>query len=122
MIYMDSNFYAPPFVVQNASSIWEGLFIKIRDSAHSISNIVIGNIYPPPYDNTKGNIETFVSEHDPVLSMISSHSKDVIITGDYNINLLHIDLCNEEHYGEFLDLMLGHSLYPQITLPTRLVL
>ena len=28
-------------------------------------------------------------------------------------------MCNKEHYGDFLDLMLGHSLFPKITLQTR---
>ena len=28
-------------------------------------------------------------------------------------------MCNFEHIGEFLDLMLGYSLFPRITLPTR---
>ena len=51
--------------------------------------------------------------------MISSHSKDVGIAGDFNINLLHISFCNEEHYAQFLDLILVHSLYPKIKLPTH---
>ena len=90
-----------------------------RDSGHSNNSnpsIVIGNIYRPPYDNnSRENIETYVSELDPVLSMIKTHSTDMMITGDFKINLLHTTLCNKGPYGEFLYLMLGHSLYPQIT-------
>ena len=77
---------------------------------------------PPPYDdNNKGNISTsIISELDLILSSISATRKDLIITRNFNINSLHIYLCNKEHYGDFLDQMLGHSLIPTITLPTRM--
>ena len=42
---------------------------------------------------------------------------NVILAGDFNINLLKV---NENIvYGEFLDLLMSLSLNPQITLPTR---
>ena len=44
----------------------------------------------------------------------------MIIAGDFNINLLHINMCNKEHYGNLLDMMPGYSLFPKITHPTRL--
>ena len=43
-----------------------------------------------------------------------------IIIGNFNINLLHINICNKEHYGDFLDLMLGYNLIPKSMLPTRM--
>ena len=43
-----------------------------------------------------------------------------MIAGDFNINLLHIKMCNKEHFENFLDMMLGYSLFPKITHPTRL--
>ena len=40
------------------------------------------------------------------------------LAGDYNINFLKID--NTPHFADLLDLFLGHSLFPKITLPTRI--
>ena len=37
--------------------------------------------------------------------------------GDFNINLLKIN--ENEVYNNFFDTLISHSLYPQITLPTR---
>ena len=39
------------------------------------------------------------------------------MAGDYNINLLKID--ERELFANFLELMMSHSLFPKITLPTR---
>ena len=83
-------------------------------------DIIIGNIYRPPYDNNcKENINSFTTELDSILSSFDTSTNDLIVTGDFNINLLQVNMCNKEHYGNFLDLMLGHSLFPKITLPTR---
>ena len=83
-------------------------------------DIIISNIYRPPYDkNCKKNINSFTSELDPILSSFDTSTNDLIVTGDFDINLLQVNMCDKEHYGDFLDLMLGHSLFPKITLPTR---
>ena len=44
--------------------------------------------------------------------------KDVVIAGDYNINLLKIQ--EVPHFLDFFEFMANHSFYPKITLPTRL--
>ena len=51
------------------------------------------------------------------LQELSSSNTVVLICGDYNINLL--ELAGESHLADFVDMMLGHSFYPKITLPTR---
>ena len=51
---------------------------------------------------------------------INSPMKDQIITGDFNIDLLHTNMCNKEHCGDFLDLMFAYSIFRKITLPTRM--
>ena len=100
------------------SPIWEGLFVKIQGMENT-EYIIIGNIYRPPYDNNcKENINSFTSELDPILSSFDTSTNELIVTVDFNINLLQVNMCNKGHYGDFLDLMLGHSLFPKITLPT----
>ena len=105
----------------NTSSIWEGLFVSIRDSSYK-KEVVLGNIYRPPFDNNNDeNINLFISELNPIIGQISdNYNRDLLIAGDFNINLLHINYCNKEHFGNFLDLFLGYSLFPKITFPSRL--
>ena len=93
--YVDENYLATSINVDNTSQIWEGQFILVKDIECN-NEIVIGNIYRPPYGNNgKENIGTFISELDPVLSNLSNANRDMVITGDFNINLLHINLANK---------------------------
>ena len=57
-------------------------------------------------------------ELEPILQELNSSNAEVRICGDYNINLLKFN--GEVHFSDFLDMVLGHSFYPKITLPTRL--
>ena len=75
-------------------------------------------MYKPPRDNNNANnIDAFTREIEPILQELSSSNTEVLICGDYNINLLK--LAGESHLADFFDMMLGHSFYPKITLPTR---
>ena len=60
----------------------------------------------------------FFDEITPILNCIDSPNHNIILAGDTNINLLQIH--NNMLYSEFFDLVMSHSLTPQITLPTRL--
>ena len=95
------------------------MFIRIKDLENQ-KDIVLGNIYRPPHDNNNPtNINTFVTELDPILSSLTNNRGDFLIAGDFNINLLQINVVNKGHFAQFLDLMLAYSLFPKITFPTR---
>ena len=49
---------------------------------------------------------------------MESSNTDVILAGDYNINLLKIN--DKPVIGDYFDMLTSHSFYPKITLPTRL--
>ena len=72
-----------------------------------LKQYAIGNIYKPAKDNNANNINTFTMEIEPVLQELSSSSAEVLICGDYNINLLK--LTGESYLADFFDMMLGHS-------------
>ena len=94
------------------SPIWESQFIIVKDIELN-KEILLGSIYRPPFDNNgRENVATFIEEINPILSNFNKSCRDIVITGDFNINLLR------RHYGEFLDLMLGYSLFLKITFPT----
>ena len=55
-----------------------------------------------------------------MISQFNKSHRDIVITGDFNIDLLHVNNANKKNYGEFLEFMLGYSLISTITLPSRI--
>ena len=74
----------------NTYNLWDGLFLEIKHE-NLKNKIIVGNIYKPPKDNNNcGNINGFISELEPILSDLSNTNSEVLICGDYNINLLKL--------------------------------
>ena len=71
------------------STAWEGLFIRSKDLENQ-KHLVLGNIYRPPHDNNQINIDTLVTELDPMLSPFTNTREDFLIAGDFDINLLQM--------------------------------
>jgi hypothetical protein len=114
--YVDEDFHVSPLYY--GSNLWEGLFLDIS-GGNLLKKIRLGNVYRPPRNNNNGDtIHQFLSEIEPVIIDANEGNREVIITGDFNINLLKINF----HYnsGAFLESMLSLGLLPKITLPTRI--
>ena len=63
-------------------------------------------------------ITEFISDFLEPLTKISLEKKEVILLGDYNINLLNCE--SDKNASKFLELMLSFSLIPRIMNPTRI--
>ena len=74
---------------QNQYDNWEGQFIKVTGGELS-KYIIIGNNYRPP-KNLNENYKQFLPEFTPIISSFDISNSDVIIAGDFNINLLKIN-------------------------------
>ena len=85
----------------------ESLFIEITNTNKPT---IIGIIYRPP----SGNITTFNSELNKLLSSIKC--KNVIILGDYNINLHNL---RDTNCQEFEEIIITQSYYPSISIATH---
>ena len=78
----------------------------------------MGNIYKPPKENNNNsNIESFISELSPKLHNLARSKANIMIAGDFNINLLQLK--SRPAFSNFFDLMLTNSFWPTITFPTR---
>ena len=66
------------------------------------------------------NVSTFNAEFfEPLLKNLNKENKEVILTGDFNVNLLNFGKKRGTH--QFLEELFFHNNYtPQITLPTRI--
>ena len=57
-------------------------------------------------------------ELEPILEILDNINRDLVMAGDYDIDLLKL---NDRHkYTDLFDNMLSISLFPKITLPTRI--
>ena len=54
----------------------------------------------------------------PLLEKLSLEKKEIILMGDFNINLLHSDVDKET--SNFMDNIYSNSFFPTINLPTRI--
>ena len=70
------------------------------------------------FQTSRENYHNFIYELSTVISTIKQkRKKNIIIAGDFNINLLKI---NEQDFcSNFFDTLNTFSLFPQIILPTR---
>ena len=101
--YVDSKFNPSDTNSEN----WEGLFVSVVDNI-TRKEAAFGNIY------------TSVVELDPTIGLLNDCNRELVIALDLNINLLHVNHCSKEHFGNFLDMLLGYSLLPKLTIPSRL--
>ena len=101
----------------NTYSTWEGLFVDIVDD--SGKNITICNIYRPPRNNNNHvSIDSFLLDFSPVVQTLSTISKNVMLAGDFNIDLLKLN--SNSKYQEFYYTLSEFDFLPIITLPTRI--
>ena len=95
-----------------------GRDVHRRQWGTSLWQIIVGNIYRPPRSNNNNKtIKQFCEELTPVISNISKNSCHIIITGDFNIDLLQINERSE--FQKYFDLFVTHGLFPNFTVPTR---
>lgn len=90
---------------------YEAKWIEVTNSTKQ--NVVIGSVYRHPHKTDN----SFITYMKKIFTKINKEKKLMIISGDFNYNLLHYD--NSVQITEFLDLMLSNHCIPTITYPTR---
>ena len=78
-------------------------------------NIVIGCIYKHPIMDTNAFIINYLN---PLLQKLHKENKQIILLGDFNIDLLKFGSNNS--VDNFIDSLQSFSLIPSISLPTRI--
>ena len=121
-IYLKDTLKFKILPIEGNPDIWDGLFLEILLNCHDNNiglnrKLILGNIYRPPRDNIE-NYSTFTDEIQEILAQWSNSNTNVILTGDFNINLLKIN--EKEYVNNFLETLISSGMIPKITLPTRL--
>ena len=96
--------------LSTANASYESVFIEI-----SIANTksIVGCVYRAPGND----IRSFIDGFDHEMQILSKEKKDIYIMGDFNINLLNVDV--DDKVKEFVDFMCSFGLFSLITKPTR---
>ena len=115
IIYVDDQYTPKVKFNLNTYEHWEGLIVKVQGNSLS-KTFTIGNIYRSPRTRNE-DLNVFIDEFTPIISILDNCNNDIIIAGDININLLKLN--ENDMFSSFFDTVISHSLYPQITLPTR---
>jgi hypothetical protein len=113
-IYLRDSYEYKPFA-SVASPNWEGQFITLYPQ-NSARQIILGNIYRRPDDNTDVQ-NSFFTDLSLQLDCMSIKQSDSILAGDFNLNLLHVQ--SKSAVQRFLDHLISQGFHPSITLPTR---
>ena len=113
-IYLHEQFTYEQVLCDVTSTLFESQFIKIK--VNRFHSLIIGNVYRRPDDNYN-SYTLFNEQISNVLDKLNNCKCDVMLAGDFNINLLKIGI--RPVFSEFLELILSAGFLPQITLPTR---
>ena len=90
----------------------ESTFIELKLNN---SNMIIACIYKHPGFNSNTFITNYLSV---ILNKINKESKQIVLLGDFNINLLNYE--NSEDVKFFVDTVQSFSIFPTISKPTRI--
>jgi len=117
-IYLHDSIPHSPLDINCVSDIFECQFIElcIPVAGQTTKSVVIGNIYRLPI-NINDNYEQFTNEFVGILNNFAENNKNVIIAGDYNINLLQIN--DRPIIREYLDSVMSCGFLASISLPSR---
>ena len=93
--------------------MFEHIFIKILNK--KLKNMIFGCVYKHPKREFSDCTNNYIT---PLLDKLSNENKDIMIMGDFNINLITYN--DDKNTGNFLDTMFSQSFLPYITTPTRI--
>ena len=114
--YVDNLFHYEVRQSINEYEFWEGQIIQVKGGCLR-KEIIVGNIYRPPR-TLREQTKQFINEFTSLVQALDNTNLNIVLAGDYNLNLLKIN--ESEICCEFFDLLTSQSLFPHITLPTRL--
>ena len=102
-------------ITVNSSSLWEAQFFEVIVEGNM--KIILGNVYKKCSNYNALGASEFITEFRHSLDGLINSYAEVILCGDWNINLLKLD--QYEKYNEFFEMLLCLGFLPSITMPTR---
>ena len=115
LLYIDKNIKCK---LRNDLNIYEkeiveSTFIEILNKKQK--NMIIGCVYKHPKHEVSDFMNNYIT---PLLNKLSNENKNIMIMGDFNINLINYN--DDKNTDNFLHTMFSQSFLPYITTPTRI--
>ena len=93
----------------------EFLFVKVSNCKNTEKTVIVGNVYRSPSNST----QKFLDLYEHILQKLDKHkTKQVIISGDFNIDLIKHE--TDTFSQNLLDLTTKYGLAQTISRPTRI--
>ena len=115
-IYISDDYNFKVMNMHEQSMLWDGMFVEISGQSLNDKKIMLVNIYRPPR-YIIDDYNTFSSELVPILTQLNKSKSEVVIAGDFNLDLLKLNENNS--VSNFFDIITSQMFHPTITLPTR---
>ena len=116
-IYLHNQFNYSIINYPAISHMYEGLFINVLvPTQRNTNRFIIGNIYRPPREDII-HYEQFTEDICKQIKALPSSKAEIIIAGDFNINLLKIN--DKTCISDFFDAISSLGFNALINLPTR---
>ena len=114
-IYVKSKYdIVPRMDLEVRNDHFESTWIELKNKKGK--NIICASIYRHPHDNSK-IFSDFLEYLEKVTLKITKENKEIFICGDFNCDLLKVNVSSI--YDKFYDLLSSYGLFPSILLPTR---
>jgi hypothetical protein len=115
-IYVSSNYDVVIEKLDTSFASFEYLVITVYENKDILSTIAV--IYRPPSLSLKLFLDEFPNFLKFLNTNIIKTNTKLIVAGDFNINLLHVD--SNAHVSHFADIIYSNFLFPLIHRPTRI--
>jgi len=118
-LYIHNDYKYKELCIDFSSPDWDGQFIELyceNSLFNDAKKITICNIYRPP-KNDVNDIKNFIEDLEKLFNYLD-REKNVIIAGDFNIDMLKINV--NQHINNYFENIISAGYVPCLTLPTRL--
>ena len=116
MIYIHEHISFEVVNVPIKPMTWEYVIVKLKTGI--AKDIYLCNVYRPPKDYSESTVTSFTNEPNTIIHNLNQSNSNIIILGDFNIDLLKIE--EYTHFKDYFLNLVGNGLLPTITYPTRL--
>ena len=86
--YLNDRYTYKIKINHDASTLWEGQFLEISGNGLN-KRIILGNIYRRPRDLIE-NYNIYINDLSTILRSLEHLNSEILLMGDFNINLLKV--------------------------------
>ena len=115
LTYVHKDFYWENIAINDKTTVWENLFIKVRHKTPGSKTQIVGNIYRMP-NEILHDFRMFQEEF--VETLENFNRNPVYLCGDFNIDFLKLNV--KDNYHTFFNNLIAAGYFPRISLPTRI--